>query len=330
MMQHFNSAHVIVQTNARIHMGFFDLNGQTGRRFGSLGLSLNVPRTLIELAVGENVFGTAPLPAYVLNSQQLLMQQLKLDVPISVQVHEEIPRHSGLGSGTQMALALGAGISQLLKLNLGLENVAWATRRGLRSGIGIGTFAHGGIVLDGGRGEQTRIPPILARHDFPSQWRVLLIFDRNHVGVHGEAELSAFKTLQDCTLDDTARNAQAVLMQALPALVEQDLTLFGQAISQLQAYTGGYFAPAQGGMYASKQVAKALEMLKAQGIACVGQTSWGPTGFAVFETEAAAQYHLQHLKQQLGETRLEWLVCQAQNTGASVQIVDASSSLNAM
>lgn len=303
-------------------MGFLDLNGQTGRRFGSLGLSLDNPRTVIELAVGENVFGSAPLPAYVLNSQQLLMQHLKLDVPISVLVHEEIPRHSGLGSGTQMALALGAGISRLLKLNLELEDVAWATRRGLRSGIGIGTFAHGGVVLDGGRGEQTKIPPMLARHDFPAQWRILLIFDRSHVGMHGEAELNAFKTLQDCTLSDTAQNAQAVLMQGLPALIEQDLTLFGQAISQLQAYTGGYFSPAQGGMYASKQVAKALEMLKAQGIACVGQTSWGPTGFAVFETQAAAQHHLQQLKQQLGEARLEWLVCQAQNTGASVQVVD--------
>lgn len=323
MMQHANSAHVIVRTNARIHMGFFDLNGQTGRRFGSLGLSLDKPRSVIELAVGENVFGSTPLPTYILNSQHLLMQHFKLDVPISVLVHEEIPRHAGLGSGTQMALALGAGISQLLNLDLGLDDVAWATRRGLRSGIGIGTFAQGGVVLDGGRGEQTKIPPILARHDFPSQWRVLLIFDRNHVGVHGEAELRAFKTLQDCALDDTARNAQTILMQALPALVERDLTQFGQAISQLQTYTGGYFAPAQGGMYASMQVTKALEMLKAQGIACVGQTSWGPTGFAVFETEAAAQHHLQQLKQQFGETCLDWLVCQAQNTGASVRVVEA-------
>src|SRR3990167_4870017 len=36
---------VAVTTTARLHMGFFDLNGNLGRRFGSIGVSLDQPAT---------------------------------------------------------------------------------------------------------------------------------------------------------------------------------------------------------------------------------------------------------------------------------------------
>ena len=31
---------IVVTTSSRLHMGFFDLNGGLGRRFGSIGVSL--------------------------------------------------------------------------------------------------------------------------------------------------------------------------------------------------------------------------------------------------------------------------------------------------
>ena len=36
---------VVVTTSSRLHMGFFDLNGGLGRRFGSIGVSLKSPAT---------------------------------------------------------------------------------------------------------------------------------------------------------------------------------------------------------------------------------------------------------------------------------------------
>lgn len=316
--QQNDTKHVLVKTSARIHMGFFDLNGQSGRRFGSMGLSLNVPNTVIELAVGNHVFGEAPEPAYVQKSKRALLEAMNIDSPISLLVHEQIPRHAGLGSGTQMALAIGAGINKLLGLNLSLAEIAIMTGRGLRSGVGIGTFEQGGLVVDGGRGAQTKVPPIIARHPFPEPWRVLLVFDPAHKGVHGEQEIKAFKTLEDACLSDTRQNGHAILMQALPALIEHNLTQFGQAISQLQAYTGHYFSPAQGGQYASQSVAEVLNYLTLHGIHCVGQTSWGPTGFAVFEDDASAQYYVNQLARQFPDSRLEWKICSALNSGASV------------
>ena len=41
---------VTVAVGARLHLGFLDLNGGLGRRFGSLGLALDGPETVLELS----------------------------------------------------------------------------------------------------------------------------------------------------------------------------------------------------------------------------------------------------------------------------------------
>ncbi len=316
--------HIFVNAFARLHMGFLDLNGSQGRRFGSLGLGLNAPDTLIELAIGQRVFGDIEAPAYVNKSKQLILKHANIDSDVSIKVHREIPRHFGLGSGTQMALAVGAGLKELFNLDLKPADIAAITGRGLRSGIGIGTFGSGGLVLDGGRGGGANVPPIIVQHPFPESWRVLLVFDHRHVGVHGDEELNAFATLQDADLQDTQKINHQILMRALPAIQEADLHTFGESIALLQAYTGDYFSPVQGGRYASDQVSQVLSYLIDCGVSCVGQSSWGPTGFAIFESDEIAQQYLGKLKTTFQsasqEESLSWLVCEASNVGASVNV----------
>ena len=41
----FHLDSVTVSANARLHLGFFDLNGELGRKFGSLGVALSEPVT---------------------------------------------------------------------------------------------------------------------------------------------------------------------------------------------------------------------------------------------------------------------------------------------
>lgn len=308
---------VFVNAFARLHMGFLDLNGSQGRRFGSLGVGLDALDTLIELAIGDNVFGEVE-PAYIKQSKQLILQHANIKQAVSIKVHREIPRHFGLGSGTQMALAIGVGINQLFDLNLSLTEIAQITKRGLRSGIGIGTFVKGGLVLDGGRGVDTIVPPIITQQPFPEDWRILLIFDHQHVGVHGDEEIQAFSRLKDAGLVETQAVNHQVMMRALPAIQEGDLTIFGEAVAALQAYTGDYFAPAQGGRYASQQVARVLNFLSEHKINCVGQSSWGPTGFAVFESEEVAMHYLAELQSIFKQPELSWLLCKARNKGALV------------
>ena len=218
---------------------------------------------------------------------------------------QTIPSHAGLGAGTQLALAVGAAYNQLYHLGLSAADIALSTKRGLRSGIGIGTFEHGGVIVDGGRScsardskiKSEKVPPVLAHVDFPEAWRILLIFDDSHTGVHGEAELSAFKTLPTFPEAVADKLCRHVLMQALPALHEHDLKAFGAAIYALQEASGDYFAPVQGGRYASQKVADVLDFLMSQQVACLGQSSWGPTGFAVFEKELDANEMLSKIPQ---------------------------------
>ena len=86
-------------------------------------------------------------------------------------------QHSGLGSGTQMALAIGMAICDFYRLDLNVNEIAVLTQRGARSGIGLGTFAQGGFIVDGGRAAESKVPPVIARADFPEDWPILLIFD---------------------------------------------------------------------------------------------------------------------------------------------------------
>jgi beta-ribofuranosylaminobenzene 5'-phosphate synthase len=106
------------------------------------------------------------------------------------------------------------------------------------------------------------------------------------------------------------------LMQALPALAEHDLLAFGAAIRELQEKTGDYFAPVQGGRYASPHVAEALKYLAMQGAVCYGQSSWGPTGFAIFSNELEANTYLAKLRSRFADaSNLQWLLCKGLNRG---------------
>lgn len=281
---------VTIKSTARLHMGFFDLHGGLGRKFGSIGLALKHPATTISMKKSKVIEVDGMESARANNILRNLQHALGLSAKQSatIQIKEAIPAHAGLGSGTQLALAVGMAYSQLYELNLTPLQIAQITARGARSGIGVGTFLHGGVVVDGGRGANTVIPPIIAQADFPEDWRIILILDASHQGVHGEQEVNAFNHLSPAPKEVAENLCRHVLMQALPALAERDLPKFGEAVRALQMATGDYFAPAQGGRYASKKVANVLEYLNQIGVPCTGQSSWGPTGFAIVASEVVA------------------------------------------
>lgn len=288
---------VSVTTSARLHMGFFDLNGNLGRRFGSIGLSLHSPVTALTITAADKISATGPVAGRAIKIAEQIIQSLGLGGGVHVDLEQAIPEHSGLGSGTQLSLAIGMAISHLFGLNLSAQQIASVTQRGMRSGIGLGTFTHGGLIVDGGRAATSLVPPVVAQADFPEDWPILLIFDQSHQGVHGAQEIAAFKELPEFPAESSAILCRHVLMQALPALAERDLKSFGEAIQALQTITGDYFAPAQGGArYTSPLVAQVLTDLQQNSVHCFGQSSWGPTGFAVFENQQQAEMQLQQLR----------------------------------
>lgn len=323
------TASVQVRSSGRLHMGFFDLHGGLGRKFGSIGLSLAEPALLIEAQASKhlNVTGEASVPGTVLAKASAIAQQLatKLDLAGALDLHisEHIPEHAGLGSGTQIALAVGSAISNLYHLDLSARKIAELSGRGRRSGIGIAAFDHGGLLIDGGRAitsDANEVPPLLARYHFPEAWAILLIFDATQPGIHGEQERLGFNQLPVFSESLAAHLCRHVLMQAMPAIVEKDLNAFGHSIQVLQQHVGDYFAPVQGGRYASKLVGEVLHYLQQAGVACFGQSSWGPTGFAIFENSSLAEQYAQQLKTQFTDQALSWRVCKANNQGAEINV----------
>lgn len=311
-------ASISITTSARLHLGFFDLNGALGRKFGSLGIALAQPATQILMQKCTETQAAGEDSARAVQIVKKIQQSLDLPTTngANIQIKQAIPAHAGLGSGTQLALAVGMAYSKLYDLNLQATQIAQFTARGARSGIGVGTFLYGGVVVDGGRGVNTITPPIIARAHFPQDWRIILIMDTSHQGVHGEQEVNAFKQLAPPPTQVAQKLCQQVLMQALPALAEQDLASFGAAVRALQIATGDYFAPAQGGRYASVKVAKVLDWFEQQGITCSGQSSWGPTGFAIVDSQEKAQSFVNSLNMHFShEKTLSFIVTQAQHQG---------------
>ncbi|BBU63536.1 beta-ribofuranosylaminobenzene 5'-phosphate synthase [Methylosinus sp. C49] len=281
---------VSVVAAARLHLGFLDMNGALGRKFGGLGLSIDAPATRLTLQPAENMEASGPDAERALALLEKATAALAPGKRYRLDIGEAIPPHSGLGSGTQLALAIAAALRRIEDLPQNVEADAALLQRGARSGLGAGLFTRGGLVVDGGRGAETLTPPVVSRLAFPQDWRILLVSDPASIGLHGAEERKAFAELPPFSEEDAGKLCRLVLMQALPAAAEADFSGFGAAITAIQAIVGDYFAPAQGGRrFTSVAVEALLARLAQAGATGLGQTSWGPTGFAFAPDETEAR-----------------------------------------
>ena len=310
---------IFVETAARLHFGVLDLRGDAGRWFGGIGAAAPGPKVLVSVARSDDVRAIGEDAARASEFASRFLEYHGMREGARLNVYRAIPRHSGLGSGTQLALAVGSAFAALEGLGLDPREIAARLGRGARSGIGIATFAQGGAVLDEGPREG-KLPNLAARVPFPSAWRVLLIFDAATQGLAGQSEKAAFETLPDLPAREIAALSRTVTHGALPALAAGDFAGFCRHVGALQTCMGAYFAPWQGGAYASPQVAAALDVLRREGIVGLGQSSWGPTGFAFVEGEAQGAALLGRLRNHCGQTALSFALARGRNEGAKVEI----------
>jgi beta-RFAP synthase len=163
------------------------------------------------------------------------------------------------------------------------------------------------------------VPPLISRLAFPEDWRVIVVLDPARRGIHGPDEVAAFARLPQFSEQDAAHLCRLVLMQALPAAAESDISSFGSAIRELQMRIGDYFAPAQGGQrFTSPDVAAVLAHLEAHGAHGIGQSSWGPTGFAFAPSQAEAERLLSLVRAHRNAQGLDIRVSRGLNRGAEI------------
>lgn len=300
-------------------MGFVDLSGSLGRHFGSIGVALNEHATRISLTQADQRTINGPSAKRADKCLSLFCQALNVSDKLNISIESAIPEHIGLGSGTQMSLAIGSALNAFYGLGLSVRELALVMDRGLRSGIGIGVFEKGGLVVDGGRGENTVIPPVLVHLEIPDEWRFILVLDKRGQGLHGQQEIQAFKALPVFPAEEAARLCYLLLMQALPAVAENNIVQFGAVITQLQRSVGEHFATVQGGVFTSAEVAEAIAWLAEQGAVALGQTSWGPTGFCAIDGAQKAGLITQQAREKFAHlNNISFVTASARHSGGEV------------
>jgi beta-ribofuranosylaminobenzene 5'-phosphate synthase len=279
-------ASVFVEAPARLHFGVLDLRGALGRRFGGLGAAVPAPSLLLEASRDARLTAEGPDAERAAGFARRFLTHHGLAGGARLMVHRAIPSHSGLGSGTQLALSVARALAELHGLPTDAVELAQAVGRGRRSAIGTWTFALGGFIVEGGRrAGADAIAPLLARFNVPSEWRCVVAVPAGAPGLSGEAEAAAFEQLLPPPEREVERVAHLVLMQLLPALVEADLAGFGAALTEVQRVTGAWFAPAQGGVFAPGPSETLVRHMAEWGAAGVGQSSWGPAVYGLVGSE---------------------------------------------
>jgi beta-RFAP synthase len=194
--------------------------------------------------------------------------------------------HTGLGVGTQLGLAVAKALAVACG-EPGLTPTELAARvgRGERSAIGVYGFDRGGLLVDAGKLPSETLSPLLAQVALPDEWRVVFFTPPGESRWHGDHERRAFAT---ATAGDPEALRKLAEDAIIPAARRGDIDAFGEAVYAFNRKAGEPFAAAQGGVYASREIAQLIDDIRACGVRGVGQSSWGPTVFAIMGDDDTA------------------------------------------
>jgi beta-RFAP synthase len=350
-----------VETASRLHFGMLSFPlppnwpnhlGELiipARGFGGVGLMVHRPGVVLRVRPAKDLSARGPLADPALIFARNFFDWLRTDngdfsrtirgeVPQLQKIIMEqcAPEHAGLGTGTQLALAVARGLSEAWKLPLEPEDLCRRVGRAERSALGFHGFFHGGFLVESGRslfrsasstnesavsGSRSRISPLVARLPFPEEWRIVLTIPTGKWGLHGSEEGEVFRQLviHGFPLKQTEALCRLTLLGLLPGLVERDLNSFGEALFEFNNLAGQAFAQFQGGTYASPRIAELIKFIRSQGIPGAGQSSWGPTVFAVAEDESRANNLACKIRETFNFQENEVVVTAACNHGATVK-----------
>ncbi len=276
-----------MKTGARLHLGFYSfVDHGIGRAYGGLGLAIERPRMVVEIERSGEVSIEAP------EEHRDVVEEVvrAFGAPLRVKLRECIPRHVGLGSTTQLVLALATGIARILDVDVDEWSVAAAFARGPVSGVGVATFLMGGLVVDSGTSiEALRRYPALSPEDvprpiawvpLPEEWRFIIVVPPGK-GLDESKELNLLSEPREVPREVAYELLRQVFLKLLPAARRGDARAFGEAVSRIQRIVGEYFSQSQGGVFAAPHGDAVAEALEVCGSLCVGQSSWGPAMYGL-------------------------------------------------
>ena len=315
------SCKIHVSAASRLHFGMFSFGHADQRQFGGVGMMVNRPRVELAVAEGTTLQVSGPLAERVTRTIRRLGREWGLPAPpaCTVDVKCAAPPHTGFGAGTQLDLAVAAGLRRFCgQANLSAVELATCTGRGTRSAIGTHGFVHGGLLVDAGKLAGEPLGTLEARCPLPTAWRIVLIRTSEHSGPSGMPEQTAFKRLVAVPLAVTHELWQITHRELLPALRKNDLATFGEGVYRFGLLAGGCFSAVQNGPFASQPIQNLVDAIRARGVTGVGQSSWGPTVFAFTHDQNEAETLSQALATEEGIDSSSITIAEPNNCGASI------------
>jgi beta-ribofuranosylaminobenzene 5'-phosphate synthase len=322
---------VVIQTPSRLHLTLTDLSGKSARVDGGVGITLDEPNILLEAKrAGElSASGEAESCERLLAAARAVQQHLDTG-GAAFTVQSGYRLHVGLGGGTQLAIAAGKALCELYHKPMPVREIARIIHRGGTSGIGTAAFDGGGFIIDGGHSfgpgrdkmdfrpssasSGVRPPPVIMRHAFPRDWKIVLALPDIPQGAHGQKEVDIFREYCPLPLTDVHELCYQILVRMVPSLLEEDLDEFAGAVNRVQEI--GFKRVEV--MLQNPLVYRLMQAAREAGAACSGLSSFGPAVYAVTDTgcrdiEAAAREAMQDVG---GEV----LITRCRNEGARVRM----------
>jgi beta-ribofuranosylaminobenzene 5'-phosphate synthase len=315
---------VTVRTPSRLHFSMIDLRGDLGRIHGSVGVAIDRPNIVLRARAAPEVRVGGPRAERMRAFAEAILDGSGVKGGAELELVSDIREHSGFGSGTQLGLAVGTALSELYGLRLSTEEIALKLDRSMRSGIGTYAFKHGGFIVDGGRrvDRKNGIPPLLFRSDIPEDWLFVIGLPSIAQDHSGAAEDDAFRRLEPPPEELMGEISRLILMQMIPAILEEDIAAFGGAMTGVDFKFGEFWEDVQGGRFSHPDIEAGVNFLLEEGAYGVGQSSWGPAFYGLVEGEGQAREVTGKLERFLnsGGRRGEAFYVRPDNKGAIVTI----------
>lgn len=331
-----------ITTPCRIHFSLIDENGYTGRVDGGIGLMLDRPNVVFEASNSAKEFK--------IESHKYYRESIEVINEIAAKVFKKynisnknfhfnlkryFPSHVGLGSKTQLSLAIATAITRLKNIDhLTHKDLTKLVERGGTSGIGWKGFETGGFILDGGhdfgtgKEKQTFLPssastsanPALTifRHKIPENWRFVLVIPNVKKGAYGDEEISVFQNYAPIPRSEVNEVSHQVIMKILPGIIKNDLICFGQGLKRIQNIG---FKKIE--IELQHQIVKDLLIFfEEYELKAYGMSSFGPSVVAIVESDTEAEDLLREVQKNQKNGGGHIYICKPNNTGAKIEYIE--------
>ena len=313
-----------VTTGSRLHFGLICSEPAARWRFGGIGVMLRQPAW--RLSVTPIVADKDAIQATEDISQRIreFLQRIRSYHHINslrIEVHHEVPFHTGLGSGTQLGLALSAAIELMTHRRLQEDpfQLAQLACRAERSAIGTVGFARGGFLVDHGEANGESLSRQVDRFVFPDDWRFVLAHPENSQGLSGEKERTFFGQRIHMPQTLIENLEQQVLQRMIPAVRERHFEAFATSLENYGQTVGKFYAAEQGGVFAHPAMTQLARQLRTAGVSGMAQSSWGPLIGIPAESQNHAEEIMRLIPHAIGSSRLTTTISEPLNTGATIR-----------